>query len=271
MTVLRLITLVTLTLILGCSSHEELPPPDNPFDPGNPNYVSPSAQIISGPTENEIMDVTTVTFGWQGNESATEYSYQFDDSGWSEWSESTAAEFDYLDEGDHIFRVQSKSINGDTQEIPTIVSFGVDAVAGPSVLVYPYRQSGSPGDTLEYQIIAEEVSDLFAVECHVTVDAEYLELIEIVDGNILGEWGGSPLVLEELSPSSLSISMVAVQGTSTSFSGTTSLINIKVRIKSTVNISSEHIAIEVVENIYLDPELRLINFASKRVGVLDVH
>ncbi|MBT7579063.1 MAG: hypothetical protein HN633_09870, partial [Candidatus Marinimicrobia bacterium] len=70
MSVFRLIILLAVALVLGCSSHEELPPPDNPFDPGNPDYVSPSVEIIVGPSENEIVDVTTVTFEWQGNESA---------------------------------------------------------------------------------------------------------------------------------------------------------------------------------------------------------
>jgi hypothetical protein len=270
MRILRLSISVLMLVLWACSSHEELEPPDNPFDPGNPDYVSPTAEIISGPGEAEVINTTAVTFTWQGNETATEYSYQFDGSGWSEWTVNTSALFDYLDEGVHSFTVKARSVNGDAQDTPTELSFSVDAVAGPSALVYPYRQTGSPGDTLVYQIIAEEVTDLFAVECNITFDADYLELIEVYDGDILGEWGGSPLVIEEQSASSFSISMVAVQGSSSSFAGTTSLITIVVRVKSIADISSDQTVIEIHGSTYLNPVLETIDVAISRVGILNV-
>jgi hypothetical protein len=268
MSVWKIITLVALILVLGCSSHEELPPPDNPFDPGNPDYQSPSVVIISGPTENEIVEVTSVTFEWQGNESATEYSYQIDNSVWSEWSTGTSEEFDYLDEGDHMFRVQARSINGDAQETPTTLTFGVNAVEGPSTVVYPYKESVSPGDTIVYQIIAEEVSDLFAIGCNISIDADRLELIEVVGGDILGEWGGEALYIQEVSDSIITLSAVAVEGLSTSFSGTTSILSLVVRIKPTAVLTSIFTAVEISDITYLNPDIEAIDIAIKRSGVL---
>jgi len=268
MRILRLSLSVLVLVMWGCSSHDELEPPDNPFDPGNPDYVSPTAEIISGPGEGEVIDTTGVTFTWQGNETATEYSYQFDGSDWSAWTVNTSAVFDYLDEGTHSFSVQARSINGDAQTSPTELNFSVDAVAGPSVLVYPYKQTGSPGDTLVYQIIAEEVTDLFAIECNITFDADYLELIEVVDGNILGEWAGSPLVIEELLASSISISVVAVEGTSNSFAGTTSILSLFVKVKTQTIINSEIFVITIPNITYLDPALIPIEVATNRGGVI---
>ena len=60
MSVFRITTLIVSALLMGCSSHEELPPPDNPFDPGNPDYISPAAVIVSGPGEGEVVSTTEV-------------------------------------------------------------------------------------------------------------------------------------------------------------------------------------------------------------------
>ena len=269
MSVFRLIILLALALILGCSTHEELPPPDNPFDPGNPDYVSPIVEIINGPSESEIVEVTTVTFEWQGNESATEYSYHFDGSGWSEWSVGTSVAFDYLDEGDHTFNLQARSVNGDAQETPTTLNFGVNAVTGPSALVYPYKCVGNPGDTLIYQIGAEEVTDLFAVECHIEIDAN-LELIDIIDGNLHSEWGGDALVIQEITGQTFSLSMVSVEGTTTAYSGTATILSIITTIKPTADIGSEIEAMLFSNIRFVNPQLEAMDIQITRSGWIAV-
>jgi len=231
--------------------------------------VSPSVEIIVGPSENEIVDVTTVTFEWQGNESATEYSYQFDGSVWSEWSVDTSVEIDYLDEGDHLFKVKATSINGDSQESPTSLSFTVDAVAGPSALVYPYKYSANPGDTLIYQIVAEEVTELFAVECHIEIDNN-LELLGVIDGNLQSEWGGNPLVIQEITGQTILLSIVSVEGTNTSYAGTSSIITLKLRVKSTTPRNVEVTALIIADLQYLNINLETISTSTVRRGVLDV-
>ncbi len=269
-TVLRVFILLLVGLFWTCSSHDELQPPDNPLDPDNPVYVSPSVDIISGPGEGEVVTVTAVTFEWQGNESASEYSYQFDASGWSDWVSTTNIQLDYLDEGEHNFQVLARSYNGEEQTTPTSTEFVVDAVAGPAAVVQPYRQSGSPGDTLVYQIIAEEVTELFAVECDISIDDEYLELIEVVDGNILDEWGGEALRIQTVTDASVSLSLVAVEGTNLSFSGTTSILTLRFKVRPDAIISSEIMAISLSEITYLDPALEAIDITANRGGVLDV-
>lgn len=270
MRILRFSISVLLLVLWACSSHEEFEPPDNPFDPGNPDYVSPAAEIISGPGEGEVIDTTGVTFTWQGNETATEYSYQFDGSDWSEWSISTSAEFEYLDEGDHTFRVLARSVNGDEQETPAVVEFIVDAMGGPTALVYPYRLSGSPGDTLIYYVVAEEVTDLFALECTIEFD-DRVELIEVVNGNILSEWGGNLLVIMDSQPGYLNLSIASVEGTNTSFTGTSTIVSLVVRIKPSTPENGMFNAIIPSDVTYLRPNIERITTLEPRVGVIDVY
>ena len=253
---------------MGCSSHEELPPPDNPFDPGNPDYVDPEAEIISGPAEGEIVESTSVTLVWEGNESATEYRYKFDSPNWSDWNAATSHTFDYLDEGNHSFEIQAKSVNGDEQPGSTLLDFEVDAVSGPAAIINPYRQFGNPGDTLTYQIIAEEVTNLFAIECAVSINEDYLELSEVINGEVLTQWGGEALLIQEMTLSSLSLSMVAVEGTGSPFSGTTSIATLEIIIRPSAMITSTVIAIEIIELTYLDPALTAIGDVSVRMGKL---
>jgi len=267
---LRIFSLLIVGLIWTCSPHEELEIPSNPLDPNNPIYVSPSVVIMSGPTEAEVINTESVTITWQGNESAAEYSYMYDNSAWSDWSQQDSTTLGYLDEGSHLFKVKARSINGVAQEIPVELRFSVDAVSGPSAIVYPYLQHANPGDTLVYQIIAEEVSDLFAVEVNISIDDEYLELIDVIDGELLGEWGGEVLRIQEVSGSNVSLSVVAVEGESNSFAGTTSLISFRIRAKQTVNMSIVTDVVELIKIVYLNSELDRIEIASVRPGVIVV-
>jgi len=264
-----LYTLLIALILLGCSSREEFSPPDNPFDPGNPDYVNPEAEIISGPTEGEIVESTSVTMVWEGNESATEYRYKFDSITWSDWGETTSQTFHYLDEGIHSLEVQARSVNGDEQTLPTLLEFEVNAVTGPSALVYPYMHIGNPGDTLIYQIVAEEVTDLFAVECLIEIDTN-LELIDVIDGNLQGEWGGHPLIVQEIGDQSISLSIVSVEGANLSFAGTSSIISLRVRIRSTAVRNVETTALIIANLLYLNTNLDTISISTIRPGVIYV-
>ena len=270
MRVVRVLILLIVGLMWSCSPHDELEIPSNPLDPDNPVYTTPNATIIGGPGEGEVIVATSATFTWQGNETAIEYSYMHDNADWSDWSQHYSTTLDYLDEGVHTFEVKARSINGVVQQIPHALGFTVDAISGPAAIVYPYLQKANPGDTLVYQIIAEEVSDLFAVEVNISIDDEYLELIDVIDGELLGEWGGEVLRIQEVSGSNVSLSVVAVEGESNSFAGTTSLISFRIRAKQTVNMSIVTDVVELIKIVYLNSELDRIEIASVRPGVIVV-
>ena len=174
-----------------------------------------------------------------------------------------------MDEGNHGFEVQARSVNGEEQSGSAFLDFVVDAVGGPSALVYPFQQNGSPGDTLVYQIIAEEVTELFAVECHIEID-DNLELIDVIEGDLQIEWGGHALVIQEINGSTILLSIVSVEGTNTSFAGTTSIITLKLRVKSTAPRNIETTALIITNLQYLNATLNTLNISTIRHGVLDV-
>lgn len=223
-------TLLILAVLLGCSSHEELPPPDNPFDPGNPDYVSPNLTIVTGPTIGEIVETASVTLVWEGNESATEYLYKFDSLDWSDWTTLTTLTFDYLDEGDHRFEIKARSINGDEQSTPTVIEFEVDAVGGPALMFYPRRQLSIVGEIVTFHILAEEVIDLMASEMYLEYDPARLEIISVTQGDFFLNQENSIFIYElNTAEGTVQISTTVLDGGVPVVSGTGDLVRIQVR------------------------------------------
>jgi hypothetical protein len=229
--VIGISAIFALTLIMGCSSHDELPPPDNPFDPGNPDYVSPNLTIISGPALGEIIDNPFVTLVWEGNESATEYLYKFDSLDWSEWTTITTLTFDYLDEGNHRFEIKARSVNGEEQLTSTAIDFEVDAVGGPALMFYPRRQLSLLGEIVTFQILAEEVIDLMASEMYLDYDPTRLEIISIIQGDFFLNQENSIFIYEvNTALGKVQISTTVLDGSLPVVSGTGDLARIQVRL-----------------------------------------
>lgn len=265
-----LILLATL-LVLGCSSHEELPPPDNPFDPGNPNYESPYAYVSSRQVEGQTIQESATLLEWTGNESASEYAFRTDSGEWSTWTELRFYEWEYLDEGPHTFEVKARSINGDEQEVPFVAEFIVDAMQGPTALVYPFLQTGSVGDTIAFHIVAEEVVDLFALECRIQLD-DRLELLSVSIEGLLDEWGGFPLTVIETQPDAIDIAISSADGVNNTFTGSAQFVTILAEIKSGAAGSGLINAVLISDVVYLNPDLEgtILENGFMRVGVVDV-
>jgi hypothetical protein len=228
--VFRLTTLVVFALSIGCSSHDELPPPDNPFDPGNPDYVSPNLSIISGPVLGEIVDNPSITIVWEGNESATEYRYKLDSLDWSEWTTSTIQTFEHLDEGDHRFEIKARSVNGDEQLIPIVIDFEVDAVGGPALMFYPRRQITNVDAIITFQILAEEVIDLMASEIYLDYDPTQIEINSVSQGDFFLNRENSIFIYEiNVAEGVVRISTTILDGGAPVVSGTGALALIQVR------------------------------------------
>ena len=58
---------------------------DNPYDPQNPTYVSPSVTIKSGPSNGETITTETVAFSWVGNIEGMSFRYFLDGVLKQEW------------------------------------------------------------------------------------------------------------------------------------------------------------------------------------------
>ena len=224
-------TLLISAILLGCSSHEELPPPDNPFDPGNPDYVGPIAIIVNGPAEGEIIDTTAVTITWEGNESASEYRYNFDASVWSEWITEMSRSFNYLDEGSHHFEIQAKSINGEEQEGSIQLDFEVNTIVGPAFVFHPYRQRREVGDTITVSVHLLDVERVLALGFDLLFPTDSLRYLDYSEGGISEEWGGQTLSIvdpgQDETVGRLSVAFTAIEGNLLGYTGSINAISLR--------------------------------------------
>ena len=73
---------------------------ENPMDAMNPNYESPETIITNYESLNEsIIDTSSVTIFWKGNEHVHHYSYNLDSTQWSGWSADTTVTLNNLNNG----------------------------------------------------------------------------------------------------------------------------------------------------------------------------
>ncbi|NQV38026.1 MAG: hypothetical protein HQ509_08495 [Candidatus Marinimicrobia bacterium] len=110
--------------------------PDNPLDPENPDYLAPIVSITSGPADGDTLGTTTAVFQFEGNQTAMLYRTKLNLYPWSEWKLNQSVTFEYLDEGNHQFSLQTKYTTGDTSVVLSI-HFTVDALLENSIWLSP--------------------------------------------------------------------------------------------------------------------------------------
>ena len=169
-------------LIMSCdvltTQVENVNPDDNPIDPDNPDYEPPLAIISEGPENGSTINDDFVTFKWYGNEEDCEFSYRLDDDEWSEWNADSIVNYDYLDEINHIFEVKAKFSTDSVQNVPSSVSFTVNAIEGPALWLYNKKIETSVNSTFSVYVIAEEVTELAMMSVVLNFDPAYLEIQE---------------------------------------------------------------------------------------------
>jgi len=222
--------LVVLTLFTGCETDEFVA--NNPLDPVNLNYNPPEVNILSGPSEGQIIEATTASFSWEGNQDSMLFRYEFDAEEWTEWTEDKSATLDYLDEGSHLFSLQSKYANEDTSEIAT-VNFSVNAVEGPALMFNPRRHVASVGEKVTFQIMAEEVESLTGVELNIGFDASKVN-IESVSAGEMFQGDKEAIFHSEVDNDAGDVYLLSaiLDGDSPSITGTTSIAVIVVEVLS---------------------------------------
>ena len=167
---------------------------DNSLDPGNPDFIPPKTTILSGPGESETVTTADVTFTWTGNQPTSEFSYRLDDVVWSDWSDNTSTSYTFLDESSYTFEVKSRYPTGQEEEQPEARNFTVDAVKGPAFTFYKRHSFPKSGDSFSVDVIAEEVTNLFAASVEVLFNPNLLQVTGITaydnDGAFLKSNGG---------------------------------------------------------------------------------
>ena len=170
---------------------------DNPVDPDNPDFEIPETTILSGPQEGEIVDTSSVTFSWEGNEQAVEYAFQLNEGGWSLWTKEPSITLNYLDEGDHYFQVKSRYISEDEDETPAEINFTVDAVHGPALRVFPLLTTTSVSQPTIIEIYMEEVENIMASEFSVSYNPLLVTVESVSKGELLSNYNGESVLIYE--------------------------------------------------------------------------
>ena len=176
------IIFVSAIIWFACEPGEEFLPA-NPLDSENPNYIPPQVTFTSVPSEGSTVSTSTLTFEWEGNEAGMVYRYAFD-SLWSTWeNEKKSITIDDIDEGLHSIAAQSSyPTTGDTSNVIS-VNFNVNAVLGPSLLFYPRKHVAFFGETVTFQILAEEVVGLSGAEFLVNYDPTMVQIESVAQGD----------------------------------------------------------------------------------------
>ena len=174
------IIFVSAIIWFACEPGEEFLPA-NPLDPENENYISPQITFTSSPNEGATLSTSTIMFVWDGNEPGMSYRYAFDGN-WSSWeNEKKSITIDDIDEGLHSIAAQSSYSTGDTSNVIS-VNFNVNAVSGPSLLFYPRKHVAFFGETVTFQILAEEVVGLSGAEFIVDYDPSMFQIESVTQG-----------------------------------------------------------------------------------------
>jgi len=132
---MRRFHLFTLVFIFLTACTQDFSP-ENPLDPENPNYLSPIVTITNGPADGDTLGTTTAVFQFEGNQTAMLYRTKLNLYPWSEWKSNQSVTFEYLDEGNHQFSLQTKYTTGDTSAVLSI-HFTVDALPENSIWLSP--------------------------------------------------------------------------------------------------------------------------------------
>ncbi|MAX13595.1 MAG: hypothetical protein CMG11_06105 [Candidatus Marinimicrobia bacterium] len=135
--IFKFLPLLLLLLFLSCDAQL-----DNPLDPEGDDFVEPETTITNDNLDGSVINTSSLTINWEGNDLATDYSVNLKNhlgwTGWSEWSSQTDTTYHYLNEGSfYEFQVKCRYANGIEDETPAIAQFTVDAVESPGIRFYP--------------------------------------------------------------------------------------------------------------------------------------
>ncbi len=165
-------------LFQGCNSTHVV---DNP---------PPFVEIINGPENGEVLSVNYVSFSWIGSDNSIEFKYRLltlDEDNfptvyydWTEYSKTTDATFDNLDESKYRFEVMARSQG--QEEGPVTRVFTIDAFRGPTMSFFKTETEMSVGDSAYIDTWLEDVDSLTAVHMVIAFDPDYLQFFGVEKG-----------------------------------------------------------------------------------------
>ena len=200
----KLTAVIGLVLLLfSCDEIQE-----NLLDPEGSDYTPPETFLTMEALEGSILDTSTVTIIWSGNDLVVEYAYSLNGD-WSGWSSATSVTLNYLDEGDYTFSVKGRYASEVEDESPATVNFSVDMVQGPALRVYTLLTEMSVDSTSDIHIYAEDVEELVIIRFQVQYDADLLSLSPqaVTKGELLSGIAEMVFIVEEISTGLLEVNV----------------------------------------------------------------
>lgn len=171
----------------------------------------PFLEIISGPIQNEILNVDKVSFTWKG--SGPDYTYRYRLSAldgdnfpttylnWSSYSNITEVTFSNLDEGKFRFEVQGRSSGVEPDPIKR--DFIIDAVKGPSVLFYKTKTSIKLNGIDSIGLWMEDVNEFAGMSVVIAFDRSKMSLIGASAGQYVTSKKFNQVIVPDLYNSSV--------------------------------------------------------------------
>ena len=215
----RLTAVISLVLLLfSCDKIQE-----NPLDPEGSDYTPPETFLAMEALEGAVLDTSTVTITWSGNDLVVEYAYSLNGD-WSGWSADTSVTLNYLDEGDYTFSVKGRYDSGDEDTTPDTVSFSVNMVGENGIRVFPLLTEMST--SADVYIYAEDVDGLvfFSFQIQFNSDSLSIDVEDIVRGSLISGIAEYAFLPKEISAGLIEVSFTALG--SAGVSGTGALVNL---------------------------------------------
>lgn len=172
--------LILLIVLFSCTNQLDPPVYDNPYDPKNPDYIVPTAEVVQGISNNDIIDTTTVSILWQGQYNNSEFSYKLDgvDEVFTDWSSNKQVVYNYLDEGIYTFYVKER-MNILEQETATAITFTIDAVTSPGLVLDKMYTTVNNSSDFYVDLNLEEVSNFKGLTTKLSFANSDIELTSI--------------------------------------------------------------------------------------------
>ncbi|MFC2137500.1 cohesin domain-containing protein [Bacteroidota bacterium] len=168
-----------LVILCSCESMPDEPKYDNPLDPENPNYTAPHASITNPLSNGLIIDTNFIVLSWTGSFINSEFSFRLSNTNdWSTWSILKTIQYNCLTDGNYAFYIKEKYPSGDEQVGESTISFTIDNIFGPGVILEQQCIEAELGDTFEVYISLEEVESVLGVFISISFDPEIIVLIE---------------------------------------------------------------------------------------------
>ena len=151
------------------------------IDESSPFEADPSLQIPKVTNIHyESINGSSVSFGWEGNDFAMEFSSKLEAVNlfglnetanllvdqpyydWGDWSTWPYADFNNLDEGDYTFYVKSLFDSIEEEEPYQSLSFTIDNISGPALRIYPMHQTVQRGEATDIYLFFDDVDTAFS-------------------------------------------------------------------------------------------------------------